>query len=63
MAYSTVGTLPPPHDYMPHAKAFGNYFVLLAGTLNIITTLAFITLYIHRVVAMTIKHNVICLTS
>ena len=26
MRISTVGPLPPaPHDYMPHAKAFGNY--------------------------------------
>ena len=25
MRISTVGPLPPaPHDYMPHAKAFGN---------------------------------------
>ena len=28
MRISTVGPLPPaPHDYMPHAKAFGNYKV------------------------------------
>ena len=26
MRILTVGPLPPaPHDYMPHAKAFGNY--------------------------------------
>ena len=28
MRISTVGPLPPaPHDYMPHAKAFGNNFM------------------------------------
>jgi len=24
IAYSTVGTQPPPHDYVPHAKIFSN---------------------------------------
>jgi len=24
VAYSTVDTLPPPHNYVPHAKAFSN---------------------------------------
>jgi len=24
IAYSTVDTQPPPHNYVPHAKAFGN---------------------------------------
>ena len=29
MRISTVGPLPPaPHDYMPHAKAFGNYYCM-----------------------------------
>ena len=29
MRISTVGPLPPaPHDYMPHAKAFGNNICL-----------------------------------
>ena len=29
MRISTVGPLvPAPHDYMPHAKAFGNYVYL-----------------------------------
>ena len=39
MRISTVGPLPPaPHDYMPHAKAFGNNYLLIDNVgLNIAT--------------------------
>ena len=31
MRISTVGPLPPaPHDYMPHAKAFGNKYMRIS---------------------------------
>jgi len=32
IAYLTVGTLPNPHDYMPHAKEFGNKINFFDGT-------------------------------
>jgi len=37
ISYLTVGTLPPPHDYVPHAKEFGNKMFALKDLVNFVS--------------------------